>query len=481
MLPASPDLPAQISLPEPELLFHPARLDDTSKHPLEGLLKFGPFSRSTLSPIVDPIRVAIIAPAGQLPTAQGLIRELEQQHQPRERRDYLRPYDGFTRIFRTGIVAAASSVQIELPRDLSARIHSEATPHLALADELTRAIGRLKARRAEFDVLLIYLPDDWEPAFEGGKQDDFDLHDYVKSVTAASDIPSQIAVERSALSYYCRASVCWRLGIALYTKAGGIPWKLAHTPADTAYLGLSYSLNANNGRSPRFVNCCSQVFDANGGGLEFIAYETDPASWDHRHENPYLSREDMRRVMARSLSLYQKQHGGEAPKRVVVHKTTEFKPEEVDGCFDVLNVAEVQLLQIQEDVPWRGIAYDMPGRPNARSQPSFYPCKRGTMVQLGGREVLLWTSGNAPDVAGGRNYFKEGKGIPAPLLIRRFAGHGPAEDDCLGILGLTKMDWNNDSLYDRVPVTLAYAKILARTIRRMPNLAQIPYQFRFFM
>jgi argonaute-like protein implicated in RNA metabolism and viral defense len=49
------------------------------------------------------------------------------------------------------------------------------------------------------------------------------------------------------------------------------------------------------------------------------------------------------------------------------------------------------------------------------------------------------------------------------------------------VLGLTKMNWNNDGLYDRLPVTLSYAQVLARTIKRMPQISSTPYQLRFFM
>jgi hypothetical protein len=35
-------LSAYITLPEPELAFHPQRSEDRSAHPLEGLLRFGP-------------------------------------------------------------------------------------------------------------------------------------------------------------------------------------------------------------------------------------------------------------------------------------------------------------------------------------------------------------------------------------------------------------------------------------------------------
>jgi hypothetical protein len=348
---------------------------------------------------------------------------------------------------------------------------------LVLADHLTRAITALEANRNDFDVLFIVIPTRWAACYTGGPSEDFDLHDYLKAVTAARGIPTQIVREEGALTYYCRASVMWRLSIALYCKAGGVPWKLAHTNADTAFVGLSYAIKSFQPNQPRFVSCCSQVFDADGAGLEFIAYETDDARIDR--DNPFLSRATMRRVMARSLSLYQKRHAGRVPRNVVIHKTTEFTSEETLGCFDAWSSADrIELVQVQQDVPWRGIVWEQ-SKPTNRA--SAYPCLRGTCLQLGDLETLLWTQGNAPSAVGGRNYFKEGKGIPSPLLLRRFAGHGPWDESCSCILGLTKMNWNNDSLYDRLPVTITYASILARTLKRMPQPHPQPYQFRFFI
>jgi hypothetical protein len=43
------------------------------------------------------------------------------------------------------------------------------------------------------------------------------------------------------------------------------------------------------------------------------------------------------------------------------------------------------------------------------------------------------------------------------------------------------MNWNNDALYDPLPVTMSYAKVLARVVKRMAGLGSTPYQFRFFM
>jgi hypothetical protein len=471
-------LPAYRQLPEPPLLFHATRPDDRNVHPLKGLLAFGPYSRSVPYTLFDPIRVAIIAPHGALTAIDGLLAEIERRQTPKERRNYLVEFPGFSRVFGVRVVTGPAPTRIELPPQLGAEIAEAVRPHMVLAEALTRALARLETVRTEFDVVIIYLPDAWQRCWTS-EDEDFDLHDYLKAITASRGMPSQIVREDKALTYFCRASVAWRLGIALYCKAGGVPWKLADAPTDTAYIGLSYAMRDSENTSARFVTCCSQVFDAEGGGLEFIAYETDDIRIER--DNPFLTRADMRRVMARSLRLYQGSHGGESPRRIVVHKSTEFKSEEVDGCFDALNVPEVELIQIQDDVPWRAVLLDRPPPGQNKAPPANYPVERGAMLQLGGREALVWTQGNAPSAVDGKNFFKEGKGIPAPLLLRRFAGHGALDTVCSAVLALSKMDWNNDSLYDRLPVTVSYAQVLARTVRRMPKLAPTPYPFRLFM
>lgn len=469
-------LPAHQLIGEPELLFHPDRQEDRHTHPLTGLVQFGPFSRSLLQAFSDPIRLAVISPADMEPQVAKLLTEMEQRHAPRERRQYLIEFPGFSRVF--GVRAVEAGVSVRLPSDLGQKIAAAKTPHLLLADQVSRALSAIQARRSEFDVVLVVLPREWEQAFKGGPDEDFDLHDFVKGLTASSGIPAQILREERAFRYFCRCSVMWRLGIAIYCKAGGVPWKLADSDSEAAFLGLSYAMRPDANGVPRFVTCCSQVFDADGAGLEFIAYDVADAYIER--ENPFLSRAEMRRVMARSLAIYQQRHGGRSPKRVTVHKSTEFKPEEVDGCFDAWRSAEgLELVQIQRDVMWRGIHLGNPVK-NGKATPGRYPVHRGSYVVMGGRDALLWTQGNVPQVAGG-DFFKEGKGTPSPLLLRRFAGHGEFDQSCRGVLGLTKMDWNNDALYDRLPVTIGYAKVLAKTLKRMPKLAPRPYQFRMFM
>lgn len=137
---------------------------------------------------------------------------------------------------------------------------------------------------------------------------------------------------------------------------------------------------------------------------------------------------------------------------------------------------------MQQDTSWQGIKIDRSlANRGGRGEPARFPVDRGSFLQLGGYDALLWTQGNAQQIATSGNFFKEGKGIPHPILLRRFAGHGGWQESCRHILGLTKMNWNNDNLYDRLPVTLTYAQTLAQTVRRMPPITPKPYQFRFFM
>ena len=405
------------------------------------------------------------------------MRELGRNFRPVERRDYVPDWPGFNSVFDIRITAADPKCLIELDGSVESDLKQAPMPHNLLAEHLIRSIQPIEAFRSEFDVLFIYLPVRWQHAFFG-TADDFDLHDHLKAYTAARGLPIQIVREDKALAYRCRASVMWRVGLALYTKAGGIPWKLADADPETAYIGISYAVRSIGAEKPRFVTCCSQVFDADGAGLEFIAYDTNDVQV--QRENPYLSQAEMFRVITRSMALYRQRHAGRSPRRVMIHKSTEFKEPEILGCFEALPLCEaVDLVQVVEDVGWRGIRWE---RDNAQppGQPAAYPVKRGSLIALGDREALLWMHG-AVESFGPKTYFQGQRGTPRPIRLVRHAGHGPWDDTARAALALSKMNWNNDGLYDPLPVTMSYAKVLARVLKRMSNLGTTPYQFRFFM
>ena len=471
------EISPHVLLSEPQLAFSPTDSSSWEIHPLRGLLKYGPFSDDLIS---SPIRVATLAPHGESNHLFDFMRRLHKAYGPRERRDYLPEWPGFQEVFGVRVEAARTECRIELDREFEAEFRDSLQPHIVLADHLVRSIQQLQLHRHEFEVLFIYLPRRWNSGFVGSSNEDFDLHDYLKATTAALGLPIQLVREDSAIIYHCQASVMWRIGVALYAKAGGVPWKLAEADPETAHIGISYSLRSLESDSPRFITCCSQVFDPDGAGLEFIAYEAH--DFEVHRQNPFLSRLEMFRVMTRSMDLYRRRHAGKPPQKVVVHKTTEFKPEEVAGCMEALHLCEsVDLVQVIEDVNWRGVRID-PGSGGAlKGRAARFPVSRGTAIGISPREALVWTHGDVKNIGSQGSYFKGSRGTPRPLKLVRHAGHGPWDESVRAILGLTKMNWNNDSLYDSLPVTLAYAKVLARVMKRITNLRRTPYQFRFFM
>ena len=169
-------------------------------------------------------------------------------------------------------------------------------------------------------------------------------------------------------------------------------------------------------------------------------------------------------------------------KRIVIHKTTFFTKEEIEGITRGLSgIDDIELLQIQEFTPWRAIRFDS----SDMQAVSSFPIQRGTIIQLDKDTFLIWTHGSVQndELAGvNRNYYKNARGIPAPLLVRRFMGKADGATLANEIMMLTKMNWNSgDSFYKVLPVTLDFAKVLSKVAKQDVVMYDRPYDFRFFM
>lgn len=474
-------LPPFSLLEEPELAFSP---DDSSVHvnPLRGIDRFGPYSSSSFEAFTPELKIATMGPVSGWSNLKELVNTLRSPHQPSDRRTYVPAFRGFENIFGVPLVAARNPGAHIKWADDQGVAGSGATPQERLLQAFRTGLMRLASLREEFDVVLVHLPDIWEAAFRG---EGFDAHDALKAMAAEQGIPTQVINDR-VFSFGFKASLAWRLSIALYVKAGGVPWKLANlpeSPENTAYIGLAYALRKSEGKT-HFVTCCSQVFDADGGGMQFVAFEArEPlAEADEARRNPFLNQADMRSVMARSLSLYQQRNGGTLPRRLVIHKTTAFSPSEIAGVQDALAaVPEVECIEVSGDPSWRGIWLKRGSSRNRRSEPDRYPIPRGALLQLDGRSSLVWVAGNAPSASSGSDYYQGGKSIPRPIRLTRWSGAGSFRVSAIEALALTKMDWNNDALYDPIPVTIRYSQRLARTIANVPSLPGTSYPYRLFM
>ncbi len=291
------EISPHIFIPEAELAFHPERTSEVDLHPLRGLLRFGPYS-SGLVP--DPIRIATIAPARQGARLYGFTKELAAEFKATERKDYLPAWPGFRKAFNLDMRGAVKDCHVELDDRLEAEMKDSATPHVVLADRLLRAIQSLEARRDAFDIVFIYIPQSWASGFVGSAGDDFDLHDHLKAATAARRIPIQLVREDRALAYPDRASVMWRIGLAIYAKAGGVPWKLA----DNRRNKESHHVYRQSG-TLRIAAACEACKSAHNGG------DTKEPKQYHARHPVTESRQSLRLIVDHFIKRQDEESGGD--------------------------------------------------------------------------------------------------------------------------------------------------------------------------
>jgi hypothetical protein len=286
----------------------------------------------------------------------------------------------------------------------------------------------------------------------------FNIHHALKAHAMKTGRPTQLAWE-STFAQSNPASIGWNLFTALYYKAGNSPWRLQSLPEQTCFVGVSF-FKENPTAAADMQTSLAQVFGAGEG----IVLRGEKAVMDiKRDRKAHLSEEGAQKLLERAIEQYKLQHSL-APKRVVIHKTSRYWPEEMRGFKKALGeIYHYDFLALET----RDVRFMRIGR---------RPPLRGTVVQLGEGNYLLFGNGYIPYL---RAY--PGKRIPRPLEIIEHHGVSPAETVCQELLALTKLNWNSCSFGSSVPITIRFARDVGKILTELPKGIQPETKYKFYM
>jgi len=457
---------------EPTLSFH---IEDkfVSESKIDGLFNWGPFDSSISNNPCKPPNPIKIGLIGLKEKETFLTTFLEKLNQHSEVDDlYLKTYKGFREIYGTNL-------QISAKEMIPNKKFDECKTENEVLDIYTKIISKLKDI-GSIDVAIIFIPNEIERWTEiRGENYYFNLHDKIKLNSATFGVRTQIIREKRMPNLSNEKSVLkrlWWLSGALYTKAGGVLYRLAEFSERILYVGLSYAILPLSS-SKKILIGVAQLFDEHGNNIRIDLFST--SDFIEYSRNPYLSEIASRTVFEKILDIYRASRMT-FPSKVIVHKNTPFNKHEINGIRQATSsIDRLELLHIQKNTPYKAL------RLFNSKQGHRYPVLRGSVLRLDDYNFLLWTSGSIEVKTSSKNlnYYQEMRHIPSPLLVRRYYGVDTMPEVSTEILKLTKLNFNNLQYYNKFPVTLDFASRIAKISKQAQDFPSdsLPKDFRYYI
>jgi len=258
------------------------------------------------------------------------------------------------------------------------------------------------------------------------------------------------------------ATKAWNFCVAMYYKAGGLPWRLEKLSRDTCFVGISFFRDMSS-KSRLMHTSLAQVFSGEGDAVVIRGREFE---WKHEWEkSPHLGRQDAAHLIGLALSEYEKATAGVRPRRVVIHKTSAFWPMEREGFIEGLTAASVReydLVNLQQ----LGIRFFREGR---------YPPLRGTYCRINSAKDILFTLGYIPSLGTYPRPY-----VPEPWELSSHVGDTSPRHLFEEVLALTKMNYNNAFGTDNEPITIRFARKVGEILSYVRE-GEIQPSYRFYM
>ena len=322
---------------EPQLLFGGKGAGTPSDpHPIRGLASNRPYDFSlTRSGLAGEVRLGVVCPAAEARMVAPRLQMLEQTAAPSDsERDYLLDFPGFTQAFGLPLVIPRPGDDAWRAPDEPLTGESKEGGARLAARAVIHAIDELRGAN-RVNVILIITPKRWANwrSFET-EAEKFDLHDFVKAYCARRGIATQF-IDEETLTDPQTCRIRWWLSLALYAKSFRTPFVLQAAAGDTAYVGFGTSIDRHGPDDRKVVLGCSHIFNEQGQGLQYRLSKVENPIFDSRRRNAFLSRDDARRVGESIRQLFFEARSA-LPRRVVIHKRTEFRRDEREGLLEGL-------------------------------------------------------------------------------------------------------------------------------------------------
>lgn len=444
-------------------------------HPMRGLTQNSPYDFNLNDKVLrSSINIGVLCPQNHATKFYAFLNELNNRHpEVKYNVEYVLPFPGFYGAFSVGLnIPHVTSPQwVNINATSGTDIKAAARE---FGENIIRQIDKLSSQ--QIDVVIVYIPEEfeWLTSFLD-KFESYDLHNFVKAYAAQKNIATQFVREKT-LKSDLRCQIMWALSLAIYVKSCRIPWVISGLRQDTAFAGIGYSINKSSTETDIVVGC-SHIYSADGQGLKYKLSKLNDVVLDHR-KNPYLTEDEAYKLGLNIKELFYKSFT-ELPKRVVIHKRTPFRKEEVDGlvkCLSSAGITDIELLEInyEDDIRCFEFSRDF--------SIDGFPVRRGLCFPLNENTMLLYTHGIAPSVRNPKfKYIQGGKTIPLPLKIVKHYGSGDMAQIATEILGLSKMNWNSFGLYSKLPCTIESSNEIARIGWLLSQYEGSIYDYRFFM
>ncbi len=253
------------------------------------------------------------------------------------------------------------------------------------------------------------------------------------------------------------ATRAWNLSVALFYKAGGLPWRARAEIEHTCFVGISFHHLFKSDRHVMFSSL-AQAFSTEGDGFALRGGEIP---WDPTARRPHLDEMQSEELLRKVMGAY-RGHVGRDPLRIVIHKTSEFTREERQGMMRALTDVPAVEMQTVRSTDFRLL------------RQGTYPPHRGTLAIFGDTSYLFSTG--YTDV---RETY-EGPHIPVPLELVDASGTS-AELCARELLSLSKMNWNSARDHIAFPISLAFARQVGLVMAEIPSDAEPHPLYRFYM